>query len=122
MRGAWRTSLTVVTYAVLVTLFASAQTPSQPALENTQRTGSENYDSLIVSDVRFPDVTQEGELKVLLDLVPQKAGQPLDRGKIRDSIQAINSTGRFADIRAEAERTADGKVAISFRTSPNYFS
>ena len=121
MRGAWSTSLVAVTYAVLVTLFASAQNPPQPAPENAQREASGNYEGLIVSDVTFPDVNQEGELKLLLDIVPQKAGQPLDRRKIRDSIQAINGTGRFADIRAEADRTRDGKVAVSFRTTPNYF-
>ncbi|HSS97820.1 MAG TPA: POTRA domain-containing protein, partial [Terriglobales bacterium] len=121
LRGAWRTTLMVVTYALVVTRFASAQIPSQPAAENPRQTASTNYDGLIVSEVTFPDVTQAGEVKVLLDLVPQKAGQPLDRRKIRDSIQAINGTGRFADIRAEVDRTPDGKVALSFRTTPNYF-
>jgi len=39
----------------------------------------------------------------------------------RESVQALYATGRFADIRAEAGRTADGKVALSFHTRPNYF-
>ena len=121
MRGAWRTSLTVLAYMVLITLFASAQNPPQAAPENSQPTPASNYEGLIVSEVTFPEVTQPGELKLLLDLVLQKTGQPLDRRKIRDSIHALNGTGRFADIRAEANRTPDGKVALSFRTLPNYF-
>ena len=121
MRGAWRTSLTVLAYMVLITLFASAQDPPQAAPENSQPTPASNYEGLMVSEVAFPEVTQPGELKLLVDLVPQKPGQPLDRRKVRDSIQALNGTGRFADIRAEANRTPDGRVALSFRTSPNYF-
>jgi len=121
LRGAWRTSLTVLAYMVLITLFASAQNPPQAAPENSQPTPASNYEGLMVSEVAFPEVTQPGELKLLVDLVPQKPGQPLDRRKVRDSIQALNGTGRFADIRAEANRTPDGRVALSFRTSPNYF-
>jgi outer membrane protein insertion porin family len=113
LRGARRISLTVVMYALLLTLFASAQNPSQSA--------SVNYEGLIVSEVTFPEVIQPGELKLFLEIVPQKVGQPLDRRKIRDSIQTLNATGRFADIRAEADPTPDGKVAVSFRTAPNFF-
>src|SRR6185369_10822950 len=98
-----------------------AQNPTQPASGNTQQTTSGNYEGLIVNDVTFPDVTQPGELKLFLETIPQKAGQPLDRRKIRDSIQMLNGTGRFADIRAEADRTPDGKVGVSFRTTPNFF-
>ena len=31
------------------------------------------------------------------------------------------TTGRFADIRVEADSTAEGKLALSFVTTPNYF-
>src|ERR1041384_8146577 len=90
LRGAWPTSLAVMACALLLTLFASGQNSPAPNPENTQQQTSTNYDGLIVSEVTFPEVTQAGELKLLTDLVPQKAGQPLDRRKIRDSIQAVN--------------------------------
>ncbi len=57
----------------------------------------------------MPGITDANDQKRLRDLIAQKSGEPLDRERIRQSIQAIHATGRFADIRAEAERTADGQ-------------
>ncbi len=54
-------------------------------------------------------------------LIPQKSGEPLDRDRVRESVQALHATGRFADVRVEAERTAGGQVSLAFITSPNYF-
>jgi len=112
LRGAWRTSLTVLAYAALLTLYLHAQNPPQ---------STTNYDGLIVSEINIPDVQLPGERKLFLDQVQQKAGQPLDRNKVRESVQILYGTGRFIDIRVEAERTPDGKVTLSFRTTPNYF-
>ncbi len=56
----------------------------------------------------------------LLQLLPQKEGQPLDREQIRASIRTLFATGRFADIQAEATSIAGG-VRVTFTTSPNYF-
>jgi outer membrane protein assembly complex protein YaeT len=53
-------------------------------------------------------------------MVPQKAGQPLDRDQVRDSIRVLFSTGRFADIQAEV--TVSGTdVILTFTTSLNFF-
>ena len=59
--------------------------------------------------------------KELLDLIPQKTGEALDRDRIRQSIQNLYATGRFADIRAEAEPLAEGRIRLTFITAPNYF-
>jgi outer membrane protein assembly complex protein YaeT len=56
----------------------------------------------------------------LLQLMPQKAGDPLDRDHIRDSIRVLYATGLFADIQAEVTPSGDG-VHLSFVTSPNFF-
>jgi len=48
---------------------------------------------------RFPGTT-ESDREHMLQLVPQKVGEPLDRGRVRDSIRALYATGRFADIQA----------------------
>ena len=56
----------------------------------------------------------------ILQLLPQKVGEPLDRGKVSDSIRALYATGRFADIQAEVAPSGDG-VALRFTTSANFF-
>ena len=68
----------------------------------------------------FPTCPQRIRTR-LLDLIPQKVGAPLEREKVRESIQALHATGRFADIQAEAERTSDGQVELTFRMRANFF-
>ena len=60
-------------------------------------------------------------VKRLLDLIPQKAGAPLERELVRQSIQLLHATGRFADIQVDADRTSEGQVALLFRIQPNFF-
>jgi outer membrane protein assembly complex protein YaeT len=79
-----------------------------------------SYLGLPVAGVDFPGVAQ-ADVERLRQLIPQKSGQPLDRDRIRESIQALHASGRFADVRVEATRTADGQVALSFVTTANYF-
>jgi outer membrane protein insertion porin family len=122
LRGAWCKPLMVVMMAALSAHFLYSQA-SQPAGKTppVASTSSPNYEGMVVGTISFPDVLGEAQRKVYLDLVPQKVDQPLDRQKVRESLQALYATGRFADVRAEADRTGDGKVALSFRTKPNYF-
>jgi len=79
------------------------------------------YQGLTVVEIRWPNVPAAVEQKRWRELIVQKAGEPLDRELIRESIHKLHQTGRFADIRVEAERTPDGKVILSFFTTPNYF-
>ncbi|HZW95238.1 MAG TPA: POTRA domain-containing protein [Candidatus Eremiobacteraceae bacterium] len=53
-------------------------------------------------------------------MLPLKAGQPLDRDQLRDSIRLLFSTGRFADVQAEVTPSGPG-VRLTFTTSPNFF-
>ncbi len=87
------------------------QTPSAAALSG--------YEGKIVLSVEIPGVA-EGDRGHLLQLLPQKAGEPLDRGRIRDSIRALYATGRFADIQAEVTPSGQG-VRLAFTTSTNFF-
>lgn len=59
--------------------------------------------------------------KWLIETLPQKVNQPLDKYKVRDSVQALYNTGRFADIQVEAARTAPNAVALTFAVRENYF-
>lgn len=54
-------------------------------------------------------------------LVLQKANEPLDKYKVRQSVQALYGTGRFADIQVEAQREANGELVLIFNTRENYF-
>jgi outer membrane protein assembly complex protein YaeT len=79
-----------------------------------------SYQGLPVKEIHIANVRGAKDQRVLSDLIAQKVGAPLDREYLRQSLQTLYATGRFADIRAEAERS-DGEVILSFLTSPNYF-
>lgn len=53
-------------------------------------------------------------------IVTQRVGEPYSSGKIRESIERLFATGRFADIRVDAEREATG-VALTFLTRGRLF-
>jgi outer membrane protein insertion porin family len=82
--------------------------------------GMTPYEGLIVQVIKFPDLPSASAGR-LLDLIPQKAGVPLQRENVRQSIQALHSTGRFADIQVEADHTPDQQVVLTFRTRSNFF-
>jgi outer membrane protein insertion porin family len=77
------------------------------------------YEGLTVQRIDFPDLPAASARR-LLDLIPQKAGVALQREKVRQSIQSLHSTGRFADIQVEAERSSD-QVVLAIRTKSNFF-
>ena len=79
------------------------------------------YQGLTVAEIRWPDIPSDVDQKRWRGLIPQGVGKPLDRELIRESIHKLHSSGRFADIRVEAETTQDGTVILSFFTVPNYF-
>jgi outer membrane protein insertion porin family len=75
------------------------------------------YAGQTVESVELPGVPDRDHL---LEMIPQKAGQPLDRDQVRDSIRILFATGRFADIQAEV--TPEGReVRLTFTTSLNFF-
>ncbi len=97
------------------------QQPQEQPQEQPQPSslgGMSRYLGLTVSAINFPEVKEASRLTQIIE---QKAGQPLDRDRIRRSIQTLHGTGRFADIQVEAERTADNQVSLTFLTAPNYF-
>jgi len=77
------------------------------------------YEGKLVRSIQIPGVA-ERDREHILQLLPQKAGEPLDRGRVRDSIRALYSTGRFADIQAEVAPSGEG-VTLAFTTSANFF-
>jgi outer membrane protein insertion porin family len=90
---------------------SGAQIPSAEAISA--------YEGKIVKEIELPGAANR-DRQHLLELIPQKTGDPLDRGRVRESIRVLYGTGRFADIQAEAA-ASDGKVVLTFSTSANFF-
>jgi outer membrane protein insertion porin family len=77
---------------------------------------------LRVSEIQLRGIMLDEQVqKRMQGLVVQAQGEPLDRRKIHDSIQALYATGKFANLQAEAQRTPTGEVTLVFRGTPNYF-
>jgi outer membrane protein assembly complex protein YaeT len=133
LRGTLLTSLIALALTAPWAVRASAESPMPAAQEQEQspsvgapspdpfQDAMGHYQGLIVADIRWPGISSEVDQKRWRELIPQKVGEPVDRELIRESIHTIHATGRFADIRVEGERTADGKVSLSIFTAPNYF-
>ncbi len=66
------------------------------------------YAGRIVRSIELPGVPDRDHL---LQMIPQKSGQPLDRDQIRESIRVLFATGRFADIQAEVTSVRFGCAA-----------
>jgi outer membrane protein insertion porin family len=61
------------------------------------------------------------DTKWLEQLIPQKAGEPLDKYKVRRSVQVLYDTGRFAELEVQAEQTPRHDVVLTFAARENYF-
>ncbi len=105
-----------------------------PAVESTFQTGPASgqqetappsaggvsgYEGKLVQSIQIPGVP-DADREHILQLLPQKAGEPLERTRVRDSIRALYATGRFADIQAEVSPSGAG-VALAFTTTGNFF-
>jgi outer membrane protein insertion porin family len=90
---------------------------SQPAQSSSDLTSMSTYAGRTVQSIELPGVPDRDHL---LQMLPQKSGEPLDRDRVRESIRVLFATGRFADIQAEV--TPSGRaVLLTFTTSLNFF-
>jgi outer membrane protein insertion porin family len=112
--------------AIMISLGPAAHAGSSVPLPSSQEPQSAPSSSLAsmssylgrpVKSVGLPGVPDSERL---LQMLPQKAGQALDRDQLRESIRILFSTGRFSDIQAEVTPSDDAVVLI-FTTSLNYF-
>jgi outer membrane protein insertion porin family len=86
---------------------------------STRQEAGFGYVGKTVLAIELPRVP-ERDREHLLELLPQKVGNPLDRDQVRVSIRALFQTGRFTDIQAEVTPSGSG-VVLAFLTSANYF-
>ena len=78
------------------------------------------YQGRVVHDIRFRGIESD-QKNQLMALLAQKSNEPLDRAKIRQSLQDLNATGRFSEVLVEAELRPDNQVSLVFIASQNYF-
>jgi outer membrane protein assembly complex protein YaeT len=76
----------------------------------------------VVSIGQEPEVAEELRIAAadFDELAVQEPGQPYSSERIRETIERLYATGRFADIRVDAEAQPGG-VAVTFLTSQRYF-
>ncbi len=75
------------------------------------------YVGRTVKSIELPGVSDADRL---LQMLPQKPGQPLDRDQVRDCIRTLFATGRFSDIQAEVTPSGDD-VILTFSISLDFF-
>ena len=130
LRGALLTTWMALTLAAMCAAESGARPPgqeagqSEPGESQSQVPAVDSmakYQGLLVEEIRWPKVVSQSDQNRFRQLIPQKPGAPLDRDLIRQSIHELYATGRFADIRVETDRIGEGKLALSFVTTPNYF-
>jgi outer membrane protein insertion porin family len=90
-----------------------------PLRSRQQGSGISQYEGKVVRSVQLPEV-QQYDRPHLLELLPQRAGEPLSRDKVAASIRVLFGTGRFSDIQAEVEPSNE-EVVLTFTTSPHFF-
>ncbi len=107
---------------------STAQRPQQGTGEGDLAAGSLGlglsttvwqWKGLRVDRIQFEGVTFGAE-----DLLPrelaQRAGEPLDPAKVRESIRRLFASGRYRDIEVRGVRQGDG-VTLIFAGPPQYF-
>jgi outer membrane protein insertion porin family len=92
-------------------------THDQQASETSSLAAMSEYAGQTVNSIDLPGVS---DVSRLLPMLPQKAGEPLDRDKVRESIRVLFATGLFSDIEAEVSPAGSG-VQLTFTSSPNLF-
>jgi outer membrane protein insertion porin family len=95
---------------------------AQNAVLSPSLNAGEKFADVTVGEIGFRGLPEDAKIQQQLrGLVLQETGRPLDRAKVRRSILSLYSTGRFADLRVEAERRSPKEIALIFIAEPNFF-
>ena len=107
-------------FAIASFLLTGTLCPAQSTSSGTPIQRDPECFGSVVEKITFPRVP-DSDQKRLVDMLPLHTGDVLNREPLRDSLRALFATGRFADLRAECERSSDDKTTVSFVTNPNFF-
>ena len=89
------------------------------AVPTVSQSPLQKYEGLPVREVRIQSHASVDPN--LLAQLPQQSNQPLDRKKLRASVQKLFATKQFQDIQVEAEKDQRGQVTLVFIADENYF-
>jgi outer membrane protein insertion porin family len=106
--------------------------PTPPALTEDQTVttqkhplpelnGAAKYQGEMVRDIQFKGIAGTNA-EMLRGLLLAKAGDPLDRDQLRESIRVLYATGRFSSLHVEASEEKGGGITLTFVTTENYFN
>ena len=104
-------------------LWSRARSDQTASQSQTQEQGLQGDFACIgrsIQGIEFPGIAPADQ-KALASMLPLHEAEALDRGRLQESLRTLFATGRFADLKAECEPAADGKVVLSFVSSPNFF-
>src|SRR5689334_6040328 len=82
---------------------------------------ADEYQGKRVAQVRFQPAQQPLPLDELQKIVRVNPRAPLSPADIRNTIKALYSTGRYADVAVDAEPAADGEINLVIRTVDQWF-
>jgi outer membrane protein assembly factor BamA len=107
-------------------LWAQSASPADPvAVPSTLFSPTppvDNYIGLRVSNINFNGLHEDEQVRrYLVDSLPQKIDEPLDRTRLQTSIRELFTSGRFSDIAVDATRGPNHDVALIFNVRENYF-
>ena len=80
----------------------------------------QKYEGMMITNIQFDPPDQPLEAAELHEILPLKMGQPAHITGIRAAIERLFATGRYADIRVDAQPYRDG-VALTFVTKASWF-
>ncbi|HET6844586.1 MAG TPA: outer membrane protein assembly factor BamA [Candidatus Angelobacter sp.] len=106
-------------------LLCSCLAAQQPAASSAHAAGSDvvglnRLQGMKVSDIQIHSPGSE-HAEWLLALLEQKVNEPLDKYKVRRSVQALYNTGRFYRIDVEEKRDSAGGIILIFAAQGNFF-
>lgn len=106
---------------VLACFIASVCITAFSPFSNTLR--AQALDNRAISVVEFPpdQPLDPQDLQKILDELKIKKGEPLDQAKVERAIQRLFETGRFTDIKVNAETASDGGLRVEFLTKNAWF-
>ena len=99
---------------------AQAPGPAVPNGSEISASGLNRLQGTRVAEIRINSEAIQNR-DWLQPLIEQKINEPLDKYKVRKSVQALYDTGRFAEIQVDAERNPQGDVVLIFQAKENYF-
>ncbi|HZR64195.1 MAG TPA: POTRA domain-containing protein [Terriglobales bacterium] len=112
---------------VVAVLLSAASVWSQP---QSSRTSSESPSGdpaqesacfgAFVDNIHIPEINEKDE-QMLKGMLSVHEGTHLDREELQESMRILFGTGRFAEVRAECNRTGEGHVDLTFQSTPNFF-